>query len=370
MNILISGGGTAGHINPAIAIAKILEKNIKSVKIYFVGTPNGLENRIVGAEGYEIFHINVRGLQRRITVKNLGTAMLAVSSVFKAKRLLRKLKPALVIGTGGYVCFPLIYAASKMKIPTVIHESNAYPGLATRILSKKASITLLGFSAAEAKLKKAKKVITVGNPIRNGFSFTDKSTAREKLKIRKNTKVILSFGGSLGSAEINSTILALIREKISKNPDIFIFHVCGGGNFDNCKREFDEISLPYSNAMIFPYLDNIYDYMAACDIVICRSGAMTLTETAIMKKAVILIPSPNVTDNHQYKNAKALEIEGACILIEEKQLTASFLNEKISRILNDNNYRASLESSIEKFASKNVNKLIFREISELIDIKK
>ena len=371
MRVLLTGGGTGGHINPALAIADVIRMNIPDAEIAFVGTKQGLENRLIPKEGYSLYHIEIQGIRRSLSLSNLKTAYLVMTSPHKAKEILLDYKPDIVIGTGGYVCWPLLKAASSMGVPCMVHESNALPGVAVRQLQNKVDVILTNFEATAALLHTKKKLVNVGNPLRASYSVTDKESARRKLGIPDSVRfVILSFGGSLGAAKLNETAIDVMRSFGAGREDVMHFHSGGSRGYENAMRLFAGYGLERNERLIVK--DYIYDmplYMAAADLVICRAGAMTLTELAAMKKSAILIPSPNVTDNHQYKNAKVLADAGAAILIEEKDLSAERITETVQKLYDDASLRGQLEENIQAFGNLDAGKRIFEEMQALLATK-
>ena len=289
----------------------------------------------------------------------------------QAKKIIKEFKPDIVIGTGGYVCWPLLRAASSMNIPTLVHESNAFPGVAVRQLKTRVDAVLTNFESTADILGSKANVINVGNPLRRSCSVADKESARRKLGIPENIKtVILSFGGSLGAEKVNQAAIEVMKAFSSEREDVMHFHSGGSRGYENAKVLFAGYGLERNERLVMSnYIYDMPTYMAAADIVICRAGAMTLTELAVMGKAAILIPSPNVTDNHQYKNAKQLSDGNGAVLIEESELTAELITSKVRELTDNVAYRRSLEENVRKFAKAEVEKNIYNLIKELTDKK-
>lgn len=368
MRVLMTGGGTGGHVNPAIAIANTIRDNESDSVIAFVGTKRGIENRLVSKFGYDIYHIEIQGLKRKLSLSNIKTAYLTVSSVFKAKKLVKEFKPDIVIGTGGYVCWPIIKAASSMGVPTVLHESNAIPGVAVRMLEKSVDIVYTNFEATIEKLKYPEKAERVGNPLISGFDNANINTNEIKQGYKK---LILSYGGSLGAMRVNSEILKTMRDFSSKHSDILHIHASGAIEKESALNTFKEYGLDkYKNLQLVEYIYDMPNKMAAADLVISRAGAMTLSELAMMGKPCILIPSPNVTDNHQYKNAAELEKKGAALVFEEKELNDNVLTSAIESLIYDEEKLTRMGKNIKEFAVKDTNMLIYEGIKKLIASKK
>ena len=367
MRVLMTGGGTGGHVYPALAIAEMIKSNCPEAKIAFVGTEKGIENRLVPAAGYPLYHIQIQGIRRSLSLSNLKTAYLVLVSPSRAKKIIREFEPDLVIGTGGYVCWPLLRAASSMGIPCMVHESNALPGVAVRQLQKRVDVILTNFAETRELLKEKEKTVNVGNPIRRSCGVLSREEAREKLGIAPERFVILSFGGSLGAEAINRAALSLMQRVSSARENIVQIAATGARAFDAVKGEFESLGLCESERlMLKDYIDDMPLYMAAADLVICRAGAMTLTELAMMRKPAILIPSPNVTDNHQYKNAKVLADAGAAQLIEEKDLSGDSICEAVLHLADDAALRAQMSEAIADFAREDAGRLIWSEIGALL----
>ncbi len=372
MRVLMTGGGTGGHINPALAIAKTIQKHEPDSQIAFVGTSFGMENRLVPKEGYKLYHIDIKGFNRNFSLSNIKTLFLMVTSLRKAKKLIREFKPDIAIGTGGYVSWPLIRAAADLGIPTALHESNALAGIAVKMLAPKTDIVFTNFKETENQLKKYKKIIHVGNPLKNSFSEISYDEARKNLGFNGKYRFsVLSCGGSLGAERINSTILSVMANYSSKHPEIHHLHQTGTANYSKIKAEFDKMGLnKFPNLELVDYIYDMPNRLAAADIVINRAGAMTISELSYLAKAAVLIPSPNVTDNHQFKNAKVLADANAAVLIEESSLTDTLLSDTLDKLLNDRVKRKALSENINTFAIKNADDLIYNAIKKLVISKK
>ena len=248
MKILMTGGGTGGHVYPAIAIANTIKQNISGSEIAFVGTPRGIENKICKNEGYPIFHVEVMGIRRSLSLKNVKAMYLAFTSPHKAKKIIDEFKPDVVIGTGGYVSWPILVAASKAGIPTLVHESNVYPGLTVRKLQGRVDKILLNFEDTKKYLLEADEdnLVCVGNPLRSGFKTVSKEAARKKLGIPLDAKVLLSYGGSRGAGKINETVVQLMKEYDSVNPGVVHIHATGDIGREAFRKEF--LSLGHDRA--------------------------------------------------------------------------------------------------------------------------
>lgn len=370
MKIVFTGGGTGGHVNPAIAIADAIKLREPDSEITFVGTPRGIENKLTAAAGYPIRHVDIQGLRRKMTLSNLKTLYLTLTSPAKAKKILCELKPDVVLGTGGYVCWPVMKAAADMGIPTALHESNAIPGAAIRMLASNVDRVYLNFEETAGAFSDKSKLYRVGNPLRSGFSGITRDEGRRLCGIDDKYKfTVLSFGGSLGAEKVNEAVLDMMRDFTSKRPDVYHVHACGSIEWEDAKREFAARGLDScENISLSEYIYNMPELMAAADLVICRAGAMTVSELAMCGKCVVFIPSPNVTDNHQFKNADVLRSAGAAELIEECGLDARPLAGVAEELLSDSGEIRRLEmcEKIKNFAVKNTCELIYNDLRRLI----
>lgn len=368
MRVIMTGGGTGGHVNPAIAIANTIKRNIPDAEILFVGTARGIENKLTAAEGYPIKHVEIKGFKRSLSPSNIKAAYLAFVSPMRAKKIVKEFNPDIVIGTGGYVCWPVLVAASKMGIPTAVHESNAFPGVAVRKLQKYVDRIWLNFEESAKYLTAKEKIKHVGNPLRTSFGAVGYEEARKKLGIDgKYDYFILSYGGSMGAEKVNEACLELMRDLVKDRGDILHQHACGAIEAEASKAMFIEYGLEdRENVVLSEYIYDMPLRMAAADIVISRAGAMTVSELAMMKKTSIMIPSPNVTGNHQYKNAKVIADMGGTVLLEERELTDGRLKNEIEKLLQSEEKRKEMGNSIFGFASPDANKIIYEEILSLI----
>ncbi|MBE6596366.1 MAG: undecaprenyldiphospho-muramoylpentapeptide beta-N-acetylglucosaminyltransferase [Ruminococcaceae bacterium] len=373
MRVLMTGGGTGGHVNPALAIAQIIKENQPDSVIEFVGTEKGIENTLVPKAGYKLHYINIQGIRRSLSPSNLKTAYLVMTSPRKAARIIDEFRPDVVIGTGGYVCWPLLYAAAKKGIPTVVHESNAYAGVAVRQLKNKVDVIMTNFEATATELSESSraKVIKVGNPVSTEFGRITKKEARIRLGIPESAEtVILSFGGSLGSVALNDAVVNAMRHYTADRSGIVHYHSLGRVNGEDAKRRIAEYALDKKeNLFISEYIYDMPIYMAAADIIVCRAGAMTLSELAAVRCASIIIPSPNVTDNHQYKNAKVLSDAGAAVLLEESSIKEKTLADELMRLVENKAAREEMADRVSSFYADGVGKTIYSEILKLTESK-
>ena len=372
MRVLITGVGTGGHVNPALAIANTIKQNDPDAVIAYVGTKRGIENKLVPKAGYPMYYVDVKGIKRSLSPSNIKAAYLALTSPIKAKKIIREFKPDIVVGTGGYVSWPVVKAASQMGIPTALHESNAIAGVAVKMLQKSVDRIYLNFEKTGESLSCDRaKLMKVGNPILGGFSSMTREEARKKLGIPDKYKyVILSYAGSMGAEKVNDAVLCLMREFTAKHPEVYHIHATGSIELELCTSQFKEMGLDKcENIELCEYIYDMPVRMAAADITINRAGAMTISELAATGKCSIFIPSPNVAENHQYKNAKVLSDAGAAALFEEKELTdgAKPLIEEVEKLLSDGGekLRAERSEKIRQFAVSDANKLIYNDLVKL-----
>lgn len=368
MNVILAGGGTAGHINPAIAIAKCIKEHNPDSKILYVGAKGGMEERLVPKTGLEFRGITISGFQRNLSLsgikKNLVTLKRVFTSSEESKKILKEFKPDICIGTGGYVSGPILRKAAKIGIPIVIHEQNAYPGVTTKLLSKYAKAIMLANEDAKKYLSKKSNVFVTGNPIRKEIIQATKSISRKKLRL-DNRPVILSFGGSLGARKINEAILDLM-EFSAKNDAFQHIHAYGqyGKWFPDELGKRGVNPLEHRNIRVTEYIDNMSTCLAAADLVICRAGAITLSEIEVQSKPAILIPSPNVAENHQFHNAMTLVNAGAAEIIEEKDLTGKKLIYLVQKMLISDNSLERYQQNLKKLAIVDANERIYNIIKK------
>lgn len=369
MRVLMTGGGTAGHINPALAIANKIREENPDAAILFVGAEGRMETRLVPEAGFPIKTVDVRGFQRRLTLKNVGrnlsAAVHAVTAGQESARILREFRPDIAIGTGGYVCGPILRKAAKMGIPVVVHESNAFPGVTVKMLAKYAVI-LLADESARKYLPAGSKAIVTGNPLRPGFLSMDKGQARRELGLDERP-LILSFGGSLGAARLNETMAEVLRRSHEKGTYQHI-HGTGKKGYDALCALLKEKGVPLrgDGITVRDYIDDMPRCMAAADLVISRCGAMTLSELPAAGKASILIPSPNVAENHQYHNAMALANKGAALCIEEKDLTPDSLWEAIEETAGHPDTLRNMAEAARRCAILDASERIYAVIRDIL----
>ncbi len=366
MRVIIAAAGTAGHINPALAIANKIKKESPSSEILFLGTDRGLENDLVPRAGYELKTIEAYGLIKKISLQSIKNNIKTLKGISQAKKIVKEFAPDIVIGTGGYICGAAILAANKYKIPTLLHESNAFPGKAVKMLSKKVDTILVSFKEAKDRLQSAKNVVLTGTPTKIKdlkLSKEQKDKVKQSLGLKKDKPVVLIFGGSQGAKAINDEVIKIINGKMNTNYQIM--WAPGPVQYEIVKKEIKDIS-KLESVKIVPYIYNMEEVMNACDLIIARSGAMTITEISIVGKPAIFIPLPNVSNNHQEYNAKVLEKVGAAEIIINSELSAQKLNEKVETIVNNKEIIEKMSKNAKKIAINDVEDKIYNEIKKLV----
>lgn len=374
MRVLMTGGGTAGHINPALAIAAKIKQMIPNAEILFVGAKGRMETKLVPAAGYKIVTVDVRGFQRRLSLKNIGRNLSAAVHMVTAgtdcSRILKDFKPDIAIGTGGYVSGPILRKSAKMGIPVLVHESNAYPGVTVKMLAKYAAATMIAEEAARKYLPDGANVIVTGNPLRSEFLHLDRETARRELNLDERP-LVLSVGGSLGAAHINNA-MAEVLARSAKEGKLQHIHATGHAGYEEMKKLLKEKGVGENTPgiRIREYIDDMPRCMAAADLVISRCGAMTLSELPAAGKPSILIPSPYVAENHQYHNAMALVRKGAAVCIEEKNLTGDVLWKSIHNITSSPDMMRSMSENARKTAILDATDRIYKVIEDTLNKNK
>lgn len=335
MRYLITGGGTGGHIYPALAIANEIKNRHRDAEILYVGTEKGLESELVPREGYNFKTIRVKGMPRKISKETFIAIKELLLGLEDANKIIREFKPNVVIGTGGYVCGPVVYRASKKNIPTVIHEQNAFPGITNKILSRYVDRVLVTFEESIKYFKYPEKVFVTGNPIRKSILEVDVDKAYGDLNIHPNIPFILSFGGSGGQKKLNEAMFHVIKNNILNN-HFQILHITGKRFYEDFINRLKGENLIINDGIkIFPYFYDMPKAINIADLVITSAGAITLSEISAVGIPSILIPKGYTAENHQEYNARAFEQNGASLVILEKDLTGEKLEEAIYALIKD-----------------------------------
>lgn len=368
MRLLFAGGGTAGHINPAIALANYICDKEPDTQIRFVGTQEGMENGLVSHEGYSIEFIKIHGFERSLSFKNLKNLCELPAAIYSAAKIIKRFQPDAVIGTGGYVCGPVLYAAARMGIPTMVHESNALPGITTKLLSGCVDTVALGMEDAKAYLPKSKQILLSGTPIRPSLLMGSEFDSRRKLRL-DHRPFLVFFGGSLGARDFNQTIVDWISRtaqqgkyqimmatgKLHQYEDVMARFAANGVNL----KDFPQVQ-------ICEYIYDMHVVMRAADIVISRAGASTLCELTALGKPSILVPSPYVTDNHQEHNARAVERGGGAKVILEQDFTSDMLEKTLDAMTADKETLIQMKKASEAMGHIDAAEQLYQQIKQLI----
>lgn len=371
MNILFTCGGTAGHVNPAVALARIFQEKHPGCRVLFVGADGGMENKLVPKEGYEIRSVTITNFHRSLApadiAHNIGTVINMGKSKKQAKEILNEFRPDLVVGTGGYASFPVVNEAARRGIPTAVHESNAVPGLTTKALSRVVDRVMVGFEESRTHYDDPGKVVVTGTPVRGDFFKYTRQEARAKLGFDDDRPLLLSYWGSLGAEMMNQKMLDFIAQECYDGAPVR--HIHGAGrDFPWMQEELLRrgLQLGGNGVELREYIYDMPLVMAAADLVLCRAGASTISEITAIAKPSILVPSPNVTANHQEKNARVLADQGAAILLREQDCTDNILYEKASAVLCDRDRRDDMVRALNAMAVPDAGEKIYQTLREIM----
>ena len=364
MRVIVTGGGTGGHIYPAIAIADKIKEKEPDSEILYIGNDIGLEKDIVPQTGYPMELVSAKWLDRRNLFKLFDTGFSTMRGIRQAYRIMKKFKPDVVIGTGGFVCVPVMYAGHKYGARCYLHEQNAYPGVANKALEKFADKVFLGFPEAGHYFKQPEKHINAGNPVRQQFYDVDQVAARDKLSIPREDFVVFSFGGSQGAEMINDVAFDLLEAINGHKGVTFIFGTGSQYYEEVLEKARDKGIEIQENIRVRDYITDMQDYLGASDLIISRAGALSVAETTVCGRASVLIPSPNVTGNHQYFNAKSVADRGGAVLIEEKDLTGELLLEEVMRLKNNPEILDKMGRASKACAPLSATETIYAEIQK------
>lgn len=338
MRVLFTCGGTAGHINPALGVAGRIQQLIPDAEILFVGAEGHMETELVPREGYPIRTVRISGFQRSVKPKKIVENIRAVGRVFSACRLAKKyikeFQPDVAVGTGGYVCYPVLKTAADMGVPTAVHESNAVPGLTTKLLEKTVDQIMVGLADSRDFYKDPAKVEVTGTPVRVDFRGLDKARARRELGLDPDQSVVLAVFGSLGADYMNEAMQGFIRRMGDKS-DMRLIYATGKRYYEGVRGKLDQAGLRGPAIDVREYIYDMPKVMAAADVIICRSGASTISELTYLGKPAVMVPSPNVVNHHQEKNARVMEKAGAAKMLLEGRFTGEGLYETVTGMLAD-----------------------------------
>ena len=371
MNILFTCGGTAGHVNPAVALARIFQEKHPGCRVLFVGAEGGMENKLVPKEGYQIRSVTITGFRRSLTpanlVHNLGTVANMGRSRGQARRILYEFRPDLVVGTGGYASYPVVHEAARRHIPTAVHESNALPGLTTRALARVVDRVMVGFEESRACYPDPAKVVVTGTPVRGDFFKYTRQEARARLGFDDGRPLLLSYWGSLGAEVMNQKMVDFIARECYEGAPVR--HIHGAGrDFPWMQEELLRrgLKLGDNGVEVREYIYDMPLVMAAADLVLCRAGASTISELTAIAKPAVLVPSPNVTANHQEKNARVLSDQGAARLLREEDCGEQTLYDTAMLLLRERDRRETMVRALEKLAVPDAGEKIYETLTEIM----
>lgn len=371
MKIVFTCGGTAGHINPAISVANLLRERKPETNILFVGAEGEMETELVPREGYRLETLKISSYRRKLTPKALWHNALTLKNLQTAKqkadRIIREFQPDVIVGTGGYASFPMLHQGAKHGIPTAVHEANAMPGLTTRMVADSATRIMVCFEESKAYYKHPERVQVVGMPVRQAFLYTTRAEARQRLGLQ-DEPLVISAWGSLGAREMNKRIADFLAMEVRDGCPWHHVHATGSFGWrwmpDLVREKGVDLSA-HPELDMREYIHNMPDLMAAADLIITRAGASSLNEIEAAGTPCIIVPSPNVTDNHQEKNARVLERSGAAVVLLEDGLTAQTLYDTAKELLADAPRRRAMRENLQKLAVVDSAERIYNTILEL-----
>ncbi len=369
MRVLISGGGTGGHINPALAIAQRIKQENSKNEILYVGTEDGMESDLVPKQGFAFKTVEAKYLERKISFENIKTLAVTIKGVLQSMAIIKEFKPDVVVGTGGYVCGPVVLAAAIKGVPTMLHEQNVFPGITNRLLSRVVNKIAISFEEASKYFKYKDKLVLVGNPVRKEVKEASRIESRKKYNLKNDEIFIYSFGGSGGQKSLNDAVIDLIKN-IKKNDKIRLLHVTGKRlkeDFDECLKA-NNLEIP-SNVKIVDYMYDSPTALSASDLVIGSAGAITIAEITKIGVPSILIPKAYTAENHQEYNARALEKKGAAIVILESELKEKTLVSTIDKIISDSNELPAMSLNSKKLGELNAEDELYKLVFELASKK-
>ncbi|MDD3346628.1 undecaprenyldiphospho-muramoylpentapeptide beta-N-acetylglucosaminyltransferase [Oscillibacter sp.] len=370
--VIFTCGGTAGHVNPAVALAQLMQKENRSTEVLFVGAERGLEKDLIPKAGYDFRTVHISSFHRSVKPRELRHNAVSLCNLLRAPRearaILREFRPDVVIGTGGYASFPMVKAAAKAGIPTAVHESNMVPGLTTQMLEPFASRICVGFEACRAQYRHPEKVLVTGTPVRGDFFSLTKEEAKRRLGVDDGRALIVSFWGSLGASDMNRAMADFLALEAAKEPFHHI-HGAGKSGYPMMQKLLAQKGVDLAAHPSLSLREYIYDMatvMRAADLVISRAGASTISELTALGVPALLVPSPHVTNNHQEKNARVLEAAGGAAVLLEKDASASALFQTACGILHDAAEQKSMETAMTALGIRDAAARIYQTVLELI----
>lgn len=369
--VIFTCGGTAGHVNPAIALAQKIKQENPDAKFLFVGADRGLEKDLVPKAGYDFKTVHISSFHRSLKPKEIRHNLISVYNLLRApgeaRGILKEFQPDVVIGTGGYASFPMVKAAAKAGIPTAVHESNMVPGLTTKMLESYAGRIMVGFEACRQHYKEPEKVVVTGTPVRSDFFAETKEEAKQALGVDDGRPLIVSFWGSLGASGMNRQMADFMALEAEKEPFHHI-HAAGQSGYPVMQQLLREKGVDLEKHPALQLREYIYDMARVCraaDLVICRAGASTISELTALGVAALIVPSPHVTNNHQEKNARVLEAAGGAVVLVESESTAQKLFQTACGVLRDDNRRREMERAMASLGICDATDRIYKTIQEI-----
>ncbi len=372
MNVIFTCGGTGGHISPALAVANLLKERHPEARILFVGAEDGMEKDLVPRAGFQLETVRISNFQRKLSPKgivhNVKSLHYMMSSRRSADRIIREFQPDVIVGTGGYASYPMLRQGAKHRIPTALHESNAVPGLTTRLVMEQVDQVMVSFEESRKNYPHPDQVRVVGMPVRSKFFFTDKKAARKQLGL-DDRPVVVSFWGSLGAREMNRMIARFMAKNVEDGLPFQHIHAAGSYGWRWMPEYVREQGVDLKATSSIDMREFIYDMptvMAAADLVICRAGAATIAEVAAAGKPAIFVPSPNVTDNHQEKNARIIEHQGGAVVLRESECSGDVLYDTAKKLLTDSDALGKMGHAAEALAVPDSAERILNIMMELM----
>lgn len=371
MNVIFTCGGTAGHVNPALALAGLMKSRDPSVKILFVGSKRGMERKLIEKAGYDFRAIEIDNFRRSFSPNaikhNLHTASLVVKTPKAAKKVLQEFKPDLIVGTGGYASYPMVKYGAKAGIPTAVHESNMVPGLTTKTLEPLVQRVMVGFEACRQYYSHPEKVVVTGTPVRGDFFRMSKTEAREKLGYEQDRPLVVSFWGSLGATHMNEQMVDFIRAEVEAGEPFYHIHAVGSGGYAKMTDALKAagLDLSHSRVDVREYIYDMPTVMRAADLVISRGGASTISELTALGMPSIIIPSPYVVNNHQEKNARVLEEHGGIRLILESESSGKMMYDAAMEILSDARKQQKMHEAMLALSVPDAAERIYQTVMEI-----
>ena len=370
MNVIFTCGGTAGHVNPALALAGYMKKLDSNTHILFVGTPGGIEKGLVTKAGYDFRGVEASGFSRSISVSGLAHNLKTVKNLLTApshvSRIIKEFPPDRVVGTGGYASYPMVKYAAGKGSPTAVHESNMVPGLTTKMLENFADRIMVGFEDCRALYRNPEKIVVTGTPVRGDFFDLTREQAREKLGLRDARPLLVSFWGSLGASTMNEKMLDCFAREVAEGQPFYHIHGVGASGWQRMQSALSERGLTNRPGLdVREYIHDMATVMAAADLVLCRGGASTVSELTALGKPAVMVPSPYVTNNHQEKNCRILERHGGAVVMLEQELSADELYTTARDILADAKKRQAMSEGMLSLGIRDATERIYETVMAL-----